>query len=125
MKKRAQKNRNKNTLYAISPYLAGGQWQFDDPSRELYGEALVAGIPEIIQKVCKEKGIQNPEKGFSVVFSSKKFPGADCVLQRVRGESGGNWYKLEGTNMEGWLCPALFKYFENAPSKLYIQVKSC
>jgi hypothetical protein len=23
--------------------------------------------------------------------------------------------------MEGWLCPALFKYFEEAPPELYVQ----
>ena len=26
--------------------------------------------------------------------------------------------------MEGWLCPALFKYFEQTPKKLYIQIKA-
>jgi len=25
--------------------------------------------------------------------------------------------------MEGWLCPALFKYFEAAPPKIYAQFK--
>jgi hypothetical protein len=27
-------------------------------------------------------------------------------------------------DMEGWLCPALFKYFEQTPQKLFIQVKA-
>jgi hypothetical protein len=26
-------------------------------------------------------------------------------------------------DMEGWLCPALFRYFEEAPKALYAQVK--
>jgi hypothetical protein len=26
--------------------------------------------------------------------------------------------------MEGWLCPALFKYFEEAPKRIYVQVKA-
>jgi hypothetical protein len=25
---------------------------------------------------------------------------------------------------EGWLCPALFRYFETAPERLYIEVRS-
>ena len=25
--------------------------------------------------------------------------------------------------MEGWLCPALFKYFDQAPERIYAQVK--
>jgi hypothetical protein len=24
---------------------------------------------------------------------------------------------------EGWLCPALLKYFDDAPTQLYVQVK--
>ena len=115
-------NKNRNVLYTIQPYYKGGQWQFDDPTRNLYGEALVAGIPEIIQKICAEKGIRNPENGFSVVFSCNSFPGADCVLQYVRPESGGNWYKLAGTNMEGWLCPAMYLYLDPTPQKIYLQV---
>jgi hypothetical protein len=26
--------------------------------------------------------------------------------------------------MEGWLCPALFKYFDSAPKKIYAQFRS-
>ena len=25
--------------------------------------------------------------------------------------------------MEGWLCPALFKYFENAPEAIYVKAE--
>ena len=114
--------KNQNALYTIQPYYKGGQWQFDDPSRNLYGEALIAGIPEIIQSVCADKGISTPQRGFSVVFSNKPFPGGDTVLEYVRPEIGGNWYKLRGTNMEGWLCPAMYLYLDPAPQKIYLQV---
>ena len=121
------KTKNKNSINVIRPYLYNGVWVFDDASRGLNKEALIAGIPEIIVKVCIAHGIKNPQDGFLVVFSSKPFPGADVVLEHSRRhESGeGNWYKLKGTALEGWLCPALFKYFESAPKKIYIQVKSC
>ena len=26
-------------------------------------------------------------------------------------------------NMEGWLCPALFKYFDKAPSEIYVKAE--
>jgi hypothetical protein len=26
--------------------------------------------------------------------------------------------------MEGWLCPALFRYFSDAPASLYAQIKA-
>jgi hypothetical protein len=32
---------------------------------------------------------------------------------------GGNWYFCEQLGFEGWLCPALFKYFDKAPPELY------
>ncbi|WP_017717610.1 DUF6717 family protein [Kamptonema formosum] len=38
-------------------------------------------------------------------------------------EYGGNWYRWEGKNMEGWLCPALFKYFSEAPKKIYCKAQ--
>ena len=30
-----------------------------------------------------------------------------------------NWYYSPEFDMEGWLCPALFKYFDKAPRELY------
>lgn len=35
----------------------------------------------------------------------------------------GMWYFAPSLDMEGWLCPALFKYFDEAPTKLYAQFK--
>jgi hypothetical protein len=26
--------------------------------------------------------------------------------------------------MEGWLCPALLRYFDQAPKQIYVQVKA-
>ena len=123
MKKQAKKNRN--TIYTLQPYAQQGQWQFDDPKRKLYGEALIAGIPEIIGRVCKERGIPTPEKGVAVFFSGQPFPDADIILEKLRPEYGGNWYRLKGTLMEGWLCESLYKYFSEAPQNIYIQIKKC
>ena len=36
----------------------------------------------------------------------------------------GNWYRAEGIDLEGWLCPALLKYFERPPQKLYAQFRA-
>ena len=43
-------------------------------------------------------------------------------LSWLREEMGGNVYRWKG--MEGWLCPALLRYFPQAPEKLYVQVKA-
>jgi hypothetical protein len=46
------------------------------------------------------------------------------VPERVREEGGGNVYSRVENGMEGWLCPALLKYFGRPPEKLFIQIKA-
>jgi hypothetical protein len=70
------------------------------------------------------EGIENAEDGVTLFFSAAPFPGAQHVFLRRREESGGHWYFSEEYDQEGWLCPALFKYFDKAPDCLYVQVKS-
>nr|WP_323697113.1 DUF6717 family protein [Thiorhodovibrio litoralis] len=41
-----------------------------------------------------------------------------------RKEYDGNWYRSDTLDMEGWLCPALFKYFDKAPKRIFVQVKA-
>jgi hypothetical protein len=105
-----------NALFTINPYLHNGMYVFDDKERGLTKEPFVCGIPQIIQQLT------NKTK-FTVIFSANKFPSAIACLIRTREECGGNWYTLEGTCMEGWLCPALFKYFDKAPDKIYLEMK--
>jgi hypothetical protein len=42
----------------------------------------------------------------------------------VREELEGNWYRWDAHGIEGWLCPALFKYFAEAPEKIYCRAES-
>jgi hypothetical protein len=35
----------------------------------------------------------------------------------------GNWYRSDEPPTEGWLCPALFHYFEQAPPELYVMAE--
>lgn len=68
-------------------------------------------------------GIPNAQSGFDLVFSSTPFPGYHAELERIHEEYGGYWYRLVGLDMEGWLCPAFFKYFDEAPLRIYAQFK--
>ena len=34
-----------------------------------------------------------------------------------------NWYYSDQFEMEGWLCPALFKYFSDPPREIYVKVE--
>jgi hypothetical protein len=110
-----------NQIFTIRPYLWQGIWVFDDPAVGLFREALVSGMPELIQMATQEAGIPHPERGFVALFSKDPFPGATVELTWVREESSGNTYTWRG--QEGWLCPALFRYFDQPPRTLYIEVR--
>lgn len=112
-----------NQINVIKPYKWEGLWVFDDPNKGLDKEALIAGMPEMIVMATTKAGIKNPEKGFLVLFSKDPFPGYMLALDWVGEENGGNVYEWKSTGMKGWLCPALFKYFDTTPKTIYIMVK--
>ena len=111
-------------MLMIAPYWSGGTWVFDDPSRGLTREPFVSGVPEMIDRLVRD--IPNAERGFRLLFSAGPFPGYQAKFRRGREEYGGTWYHFDdatGAAMEGWLCPALFKYFEKAPQTLYARAE--
>lgn len=110
-----------NSIMVIFPYRHGGTWVFDDSRTGLVQEPFVSGIPQMIDHLVK--GIPDAGKGFRLLFSPSPFPGYTMKLILRRAEGGGNWYYSEELNMEGWLCPALFKYFKNAPQEIYINAE--
>lgn len=112
---------NMNSLFVISPYQYHGSWVFDDPKVGLNREPFIAGIDTIIDKLVSD--IPDAGKGFRATFSASAFPGYSAKLVHLRPESGGNWYRSEELALEGWLCPALFKYFETAPREIYVKVE--
>jgi Family of unknown function (DUF6717) len=65
--------------------------------------------------------IPDADKGFRLTFSAQQFPEFDKKLTWVRREGSGNYYKMDDPPMEGWLCPALFKYYETAPPEIYVK----
>jgi hypothetical protein len=69
-------------------------------------EVLVADVP-------------GAEDGFTLYFSDRPFPRCEVRLDWLRSENGGNWYRLAGTRIEGWLSPAMFRYFSAAPEFIY------
>jgi hypothetical protein len=102
--------------YVIVPYRHASTWVFDDPPVGLSQEPFVSGIPEMIDTIVAN--IPNAETGFRLLFASEPFPGYRVKLEKVREEYEGVWYRW-ADNAEGWLCPALFLYFPQAPSALY------
>jgi hypothetical protein len=94
---------------------------FDDPRVGLVQEPFVVGADTMIDRVVA--GIPDAEHGFTMVFSTTPFPGHQYRLDWRREESGGNIYYAEKLELEGWLCPALLRYFPKAPKQLYVQAK--
>ena len=111
-----------NAINIISPYRHLGMWVFDDPRVGLVQEPFVAGADTMIDRVVAD--IPNAERGFTMIFSASPFPGHQYRLEWRRGDGEGNWYYAPQLDLEGWLCPALFRYFDEAPKELYVEVRS-
>ena len=108
-------------ILPIVPYRHASTWVFDDPRVGLSQEPFVSCIPEMIDTMVEN--IPNAEKGFRLLFASEPFPGYQVKLEKVREEYEGVWYRW-ADNGEGWLCPALFLYFPEAPSRLYAKAEA-
>ena len=108
---------------AIVPYWHDGigTWVFDDPRVGLEQEPFVSGVPEMIDVLVQD--IPNARNGFRLLFSASPFPGYQRRLVRLHEEFGGYWYASEDPKISGWLCPALLRYFDEAPKELYVKVE--
>lgn len=109
-----------NSMMVIFPYLYEGTWVFDDSNVDLVKEPFVFGIPEMIDDLVSD--ITDAKHGFKLIFSKNAFPGYQRKLTWIRTEYEGNWYTINGKD-EGWLCPALFKYFDKAPQAIYVKAE--
>ncbi len=118
---REVKTASSNSLMVIAPYRHNGMWVFDDAAVGLSREPFIAGIDKMIDKLVAD--IPNADRGWKAIFSASPFPGHEVKLEWRREESGGNWYYSEKYQMEGWLCPALFKYFDKAPREIYVRAE--
>jgi len=114
---------NSNSILVLAPYRNAGTWVFDDPAVGLKAEPFVSGIPELIDKLLADADIPDAAEGFRLLFSAQPFPQYQDKVTWRRRELGGNWYYSDKYDMEGWLCPALFKYFKKAPKEIYVKVE--
>ncbi|MBS1723776.1 MAG: hypothetical protein JSS66_12585 [Armatimonadetes bacterium] len=106
-----------NSLFVIAPYRYLGMWVFDDPRVGLVQEPFVGGTDAIIDQLTAS--IPDAEKGFRLIFSSVPFPDHQVRFVWLRAEMSGNVYRAEPLEAEGWLCPALLKYFDEPPAEIY------
>ena len=106
-----------NAISVIFPYKYQGQWVFDGESKGLEKEPFILGIDQIIDKATAL--IPNADRGFKLLFSPEPFPKYAVKLEWRRQESGGNWYWCPQYETEGWLCTALYRWFDEAPLEIY------
>jgi len=109
-------------MNVIHPYLSEGMWVFDDNARGLVQEPFVDSAGLLIDRLLTEEGIEPSDRGFRMLFSSGPFPNFGAELIWVREGDGGNWYRPVAWETEVWLCPALLRYFDTAPERIYVRL---
>ena len=112
-----------NSIRIIHPYVDHGSLVFDDDSVGLVKEPFVGGADTVLAVLAEAVCGRSWGKGFTILFSDSPFVGYQAKMDWVRPEYDGNVYFCEELQQEGWLCPALLKYFKSAPKHLYIQIK--
>jgi len=112
-----------NQINVIAPYWLDSvqTWVFDDERVGLVQEPFVSGADTFLSLLVKD--IPEARNGFRLLFSLAPFPGYQQKLVWDREEMSGNWYRSDEMQMEGWLCPALFRYFDEAPAELYVRAE--
>ena len=111
-----------NAITVLHPYRHEGMWVFDDPDQGLCKEPFVSGIDMMLDRLTER--IPQAKTGFRLLFSPTPFPGYEVKLEWRRPEYGGNWYYCPQFGLEGWLCPALFRYFDDAPPELFAKAET-
>lgn len=107
-------------IMTIYPYKCEDLWVFDDPSVGLEKEPFVSGADDIIDMMVLP--LKNADSGFKLLFSNTAFDGFQHSLTCLFSDDDGWWYLHEDSGLQGWLCPALFKYFNDVPKILYVAV---
>lgn len=113
-----------NQINIIAPYWLEGihTWVFDDERVGLVQEPFVFGADLFLSYLTRD--IPNAGQGFRLLFSADPFPGYQVKVRKATDEMGGTWYESENPPMKGWLCPALFHYFDEAPAEIYVRAEA-
>jgi hypothetical protein len=125
-----------NVMNLISAYRTPADhnfWCFDEPRFGLVQELLMHGASDLISAI-----VGDDCNRAELIFSTVRFPGANCILHRVwdgtrvaeagceytarypleeKGDEQGRIIEQDGV----WLCPAMTHYFgkEQAPENIY------
>ena len=116
-----------NQISTIHPYRLHGEWVFDDPDVGLVKEAFVAGADEVCDRIMAEinRKFHRRDEQFTLRFSKGWFPGSQLKFEHVGpSPDNGNYYYCPSMMHVVWLCPALFKYFDEAPKEIFVKAEA-
>ena len=96
-------------------------WYFDDKEKGIEREPFVSGSSEIITTMKMYLGIKT--KKVRIQFSDEEDFEYRFVLDHEEyKELNWNLYRDRLFKMRGWLCPVLYRYFDEAPKILYLNL---
>lgn len=120
-----------NSIFPLYAYRHHGMWVFDDEATGLVKEPFVSGA-DILFDHMAGRHLDGTNTEVSIAFSTTPMPGYD-VSFTLTGADGhdGHYYKVTefvgDEDMVGfpfWLCPALLKYYPQAPKNVYIKINN-
>jgi len=115
-----------NSIFILEPTRnAYGIWSFDDANTGLVKEPFVGDTNILIDNMVLEAGykLESAANGIALLFSPDPFQGYQSEIYLIETTPWGSTYVNDKWDIEPWLCPALYKYFPEAPKRLFSQVK--
>jgi hypothetical protein len=115
-----------NSVFVLYPKRSTfGIWAFDDEMRGLKNEPFVGETNNLLDKMAIESGYDlNDNPQVALLFAATEFPDYQCDLNLIETSPTGTTYRDQISGIYPWLCPAMFKYFPEAPEKMYGAVVS-
>lgn len=113
-----------NAIFRIIPVRSEWGWSFTDEEAGLRNEPFVGSINDMIDEMVKD--IPKARDGFALYFSPTPIPQSQMSFTLVEEtpHMGGADYHCDQLGITGWLCPALFCYFEKPPQKIYVRAEA-
>ena len=120
------------TMHAVKIYkLNNLEWVFDDPGRNIYAEAFVAGADTKAVDSILEHGYLDPEGDLVFQFSTGTWePYEDIIYKLYRDDDKNKQLKEgQGAFYKGpaehslWLNPRLLDYYDELPLAIYVRIK--
>ena len=112
-----KKTKANNAVNILDIYRTkNGVWCFNDEDLDIIAEPFVGEINDMIDMYAKGK------EELTIYISKEPILNGTLSLTRVEDEFEG-MYRLDGTDIVGWLCPCLLRYFPNYINNIYVRIK--